>query len=128
VVGFSLNYQENSFNTEIVKNINKSPIVILSTISTLEDGKLIARGLVEKGLAACVNIVPKMVSIYSWEGKIDEESEHLIIIKSLKINELDIYKEIKTHHPYELPEIISITPSQCDLKYLEWIESVVSGI
>jgi periplasmic divalent cation tolerance protein len=110
-----------------MKTIKKSPIVVLSTVSTLKDGMSIARSLVENGLAACVNIMPKMVSIYSWEGKINEDSEYLIVIKSLNINELDLYNEIKILHPYKVPEIITITPSRCDSKYLEWIESVVSG-
>jgi periplasmic divalent cation tolerance protein len=107
--------------------MQNDPLIILTTVPRRKIADALADMLVNRNLAACVNILPKGVSYYKWEGKLQREEEYNILIKTIKYNELDIYNEIKMHHPYKVPEIISITPSHCDSKYLEWIESVVSG-
>lgn len=104
-----------------------TPIIILSTVPKREITETLANILVKRELAACVNILPKGVSIFKWEGKLQQEEEHNIVIKTLKNRELEIYNFIKENHPYKVPEIITITPSNCDSKYFEWIKSVVSG-
>ncbi len=100
-------------------------IVVLSTVSNKEEAKKIAKVLVEVKLAACVNIVDKVESIYEWQGKIQEDSEVLMIIKTK--NELfeSVMKKIKELHSYEVPEIVALDIKQGSYDYLKWIDEVV---
>ncbi|XP_067825595.1 protein CutA homolog [Heptranchias perlo] len=88
-------------------------------------GKVIARTIMEKKLAACVNILPKMFSMYYWDSEITETSEALLVIKtrSSKIHELTEF--IRLVHPFEIPEVISLPVDQGNPLYLKWIEEAV---
>lgn len=86
----------------------------------------IACHLVNNQLAACINIVPGITSIYEWQGKIEATQEHLLIIKSTAVKYASIESEIKQLHPYELPEVIAV-PIDCGLpEYLQWIDTCLS--
>ncbi|RXN32553.1 hypothetical protein ROHU_036104 [Labeo rohita] len=87
--------------------------------------KELARGIVEKKLAACVNIVPQITSVYEWQGKIEEDSEVLLMIKtrSSKIPALAEY--VRSNHPYEVAEVISLPIDQGNPPYLKWIGDIV---
>ena len=94
--------------------------VTLCTVPDKASGEKIARALVEERLAACVNLVPGLSSVYRWEGKIQQEAECLLIIKSAVEFE-KLRARIKALHPYELPEIISVPIGQGDHAYLQWL-------
>lgn len=98
-------------------------IVILITAPSLEIGKQIARRLVEQNLAACVNIISPVRSIYRWEGQIHEDEETLLIVKSRAELFVDhVIPAVKAIHPYQVPEIIAL-PIQSGLDaYLEWLQ------
>ena len=100
-------------------------ILILSTVPSTEEGEKIASKLVENKLAACVNILPKMKSIYRWENKINKEEEFLLIIKTAEYLELDVYDFIRNNHSYEVPEIITLSIKNIDKKYSEWLNSSI---
>lgn len=97
--------------------------IILNTYPDQEQAKQMANTLVDEGLAACVNIVPGLTSIYKWQGKRESGTEVLLIIKTRREHYEQIESRIKSMHPYELPEIISV-PIENGLKaYLDWIDN-----
>lgn len=97
-------------------------IVIYCTVPNKKEGKEIAKALVEKKLAACVNIVEKMESVFSWDGEICEEHEALMIIKTRKELFERIRIRIQDMHSYNVPEIIAMPIVEADETYLKWIE------
>ena len=100
-----------------------SEIIILSTTDTPELARQIATALVESGEAACVNIIPSIRSIYRWEGKVQDESECLLSIKSKSENFESVRARIRQLHTYQIPEVIAIPIIAGDPDYLAWLRS-----
>ena len=100
-------------------------VVIFVTAASSGEGKKIARHLVETKLAACVNILPPMESVYRWEGKIAEEREFLLIIKSTGELFPEIKAEISKIHSYHTPEIICLPVIEGSRNYLQWVSDSV---
>ena len=98
-------------------------ILVLSTIDDEKRAKEISKMVVKSKLAACVNIVPNITSIYSWQNKIVEDSEYLMIMKTKSGLFLDLKDFIVKHHPYEVPEVVSLDIDQGLDKYLNWIDN-----
>ena len=95
--------------------------VIYTTIDNVQGARKIANTLVEEQLVACVNIIPKIESIYRWKGKIETDNEFVLIAKTTDKNVKKTIRRIKTLHTYELPDII-VLPIIGGLKeYLEYI-------
>ena len=99
---------------------------VLTNCSNSEEARAIAKSLVENKLAACVNIIPKITSIYSWKDEIVEDEEYLLFIKTRKNHFRLVKKEIRRLHSYELPEIIMLQIKKGSKEYLEWIKSETS--
>ncbi len=97
--------------------------IILCTCPDKDTAEKIAHLLVNDKLAACVNILPGITSIYLWHEQIELTQEHLLLIKSNKGCYQAIEKTIKKHHPYELPEIIAVPIENGSPEYLHWIDS-----
>lgn len=91
------------------------------TVPDIETGKKIAHYLVGRKFAACVNIVPSLTSIYRWEGEIYEEHELLLIIKTKRRNMDEVITQIKSLHPYKVPEIIFTDIIKGYKPYLDWV-------
>ena len=98
-----------------------SEILVISSFPDRERARQIGTILIEKQLAACVNVLPSVESIYRWEGKIESAEEVLAFIKSTKSRYADLEAEIRALHPYEIPEIIAFDISHGLPEYLEWI-------
>ena len=101
-------------------------IIILSTVPDIKEGETLASILVEGNFAACVNIIPKITSIYQWNDKVHRDSEVLLLIKTNNINESQVYNIIKDKHSYDTPEIITLDLKNIDKKYAKWLNSTVN--
>jgi periplasmic divalent cation tolerance protein len=108
-----------------VGGIVTDKVVIFVTAASRREGKKIARHLVETKLAACVNISQPMESIYRWEGKIADEREFLLIIKSTRELFPEIKAAISKIHSYRTPEIISLPIIDGSRNYLQWLSDSV---
>jgi len=96
-------------------------LIVLTTTPNADEAASLARGIVEAKLAACVQILPKMTSVYFWEGKVQSEPEHLLLIKTLeeKFDELSDF--IRKNHSYDVPEIVALRAEDVSAGYLEWM-------
>jgi periplasmic divalent cation tolerance protein len=100
-------------------------IVVITTVGTEEQAYLIAREIVARRQAACVNILPGMRSIYRWKGKICKDGELLLIAKTMESEFEGIAATIRELHSYELPEILSFAAARGEPGFLDWIVSSV---
>jgi periplasmic divalent cation tolerance protein len=100
-------------------------IIILVTAKNKQEAKKIAGGLIKAKLAACVNILDKIDSIFFWAGKVDRARESLLLIKSKKEQLPKIIKLVKSLHSYEVPEIIAVPIIAGDKPYLRWIDAAI---
>lgn len=99
--------------------------MILTTVGEEEQAILIAREIVARRHAACVNIVPGVRSVYRWQGKICTDGEYLLVIKTLEEEYPEVAATIQELHSYELPEILSFPVRQGDPDFLDWIAASV---
>ena len=90
-----------------------------------EDARRLARSLVENHLAACVNLVPGVQSIYQWQGAIHEDNEIILIIKTRRESVPQIIDFVKQNHPYDVPELIELPILNGNPDYLKWIDGIV---
>jgi len=98
-------------------------ILVLTTVANTEEAETLARKIVEAKLAACVQVLPPMKSIYFWEDRVQTDSEHLLLIKTLheKYDELETF--IKANHSYDVPEIVALAAEQVSESYAGWLKS-----
>jgi periplasmic divalent cation tolerance protein len=99
--------------------------LVLSTAGSEEEARKIARHLVEQRLAACVNIVPRIESIYRWQEKVESSTEWLLLIKTTVDRFAGVRDAIRELHSYEVPECIAISIEDGNAAYLEWIDQSV---
>ncbi len=99
--------------------------LVLSTVANNEEARVIAGALVEKGLAACVNILGPIQSIYRWKGAVEDSQEYLLLIKTTSETFPQLRDELKRLHSYEVPECVAVDIGDGLPAYLDWIgESV----
>jgi periplasmic divalent cation tolerance protein len=96
-------------------------IVVLSTCASAEEAERIGRTLLEQHLAACVNVLPAMRSIYHWKGAIESAEECLLLIKTARPHFEAVSAALRTAHSYELPEVLAIPILDGSVDYLEWM-------
>ena len=98
-----------------------SILIVITTLPTLESAKLLANQLIDKHLAACVQIQGGVQSIYRWDGTLCNDTEVLLSAKTTATQWQLIEAFIKTHHPYQLPEIIAFRPAEYSQVYGQWV-------
>jgi periplasmic divalent cation tolerance protein len=101
-------------------------IVVMMTAPDRDEARRLADMLVAKEMAACVQMIPGMQSVYRWEGKIEEQDEILLIAKTLASKFAELEKEVRAMHSYETPEIIALPVTAGSERYLEWLTVNVS--
>jgi periplasmic divalent cation tolerance protein len=101
-------------------------LVALSTVANASDAERISRALVEQGLAACVNVVPGVVSIYRWQGEVQKEQEFLLVIKTRAEALERLRAALVALHPYEVPELVAWPIAAGHEPYLRWIDDSVT--
>ena len=99
--------------------------IALTTVGTEEEANAIARTLVEERLAACVNVIPGVQSVYWWEGRVNIESELVLVIKTTASMIDALEARIAEIHPYDLPELVVVDPERVTPRYLQWIIDTV---
>ena len=103
--------------------MRSEPIVVFITAPNREEAARLAELLVGARLAACVQILPEMESVYRWEGKIERQSEFLMIAKSTRDKFDQLEREVRAIHSYETPEIVALPVSAISAPYLKWLEA-----
>ena len=102
------------------------PVIVLTTVGVDFDARALAHALVELRFAACVNIVPRVDSIYRWEGKVSEDGEQLLIIKTVEDRLAPLREELLRRHPYDVPEFVVIAIAETSDAYGAWLLESVS--
>jgi periplasmic divalent cation tolerance protein len=102
--------------------ILEKPLLIMTNVPDADVAQRIAQALVEQRLAACVNILPGVKSVYRWQGVVEESNEHTLLIKAARLRYAEVEAAIKALHPYQLPEVIAVPVAAGLPAYLAWIE------
>lgn len=110
-----------------IKDLDMNEILILNTTDTRDLAEKIASALVDSHEAACVNIIPGIRSVYRWQGKVCDEEECLLLIKSSAEKFEAVRATIRRLHSYNVPEIIAVPVTAGDPDYLAWLSSSVSS-
>lgn len=100
--------------------------IVLTTIGSETEGATIARTLVDERLAACVNILPAMTSVYRWKGSVELDREHLLVMKTTADRVPALEARLRQLHPYELPEFVVLSAADASEGYRDWVEQSVT--
>ena len=103
--------------------MDDDPIVVFMTAASGEEATRLAEMLVGANLAACVQILPEMESVYRWQGKIERQAEILILAKTTRTKFEELEREVRALHSYDTPEIIAVPVVAGSAPYLEWLSS-----
>ncbi|HEU4521298.1 MAG TPA: divalent-cation tolerance protein CutA [Thermoanaerobaculia bacterium] len=102
------------------------PVIVLTTVGAGFDAAALSRELVELHLAACVNIVEQIRSIYRWEGRVEDDSEQLLVIKTVEEQIGPLRDILFARHPYEVPEFVVVPIERIEGPYHDWLIAAVS--
>jgi periplasmic divalent cation tolerance protein len=103
-------------------------IVVFITAPTQEEARILADKLVETQLAACVQVLPEMESVYRWEGKVERQNEHLLIAKTTSERFAELDTAVRELHSYDTPEIVSFRLTAVSSEYLRWLQESVASV
>ncbi len=95
-------------------------VIVFCTVPGDGSADKIADSLVESKLAACVNIIPGLKSVFYWQGNVEKETEKLLLIKTLEQNTDKVFKHIEENHPYDVAERLSVVAAKVGDDYLKW--------
>mgnify|MGYP006304614163 CR=1 FL=1 len=102
-------------------------VLLLTTVPSPEVGERLAQALVDERLAACVNVLPPMVSIYRWQGQMHRDVEQQLVIKTSRARLAEAQARLTALHPYDLPECLVLSVDGGDPAYLAWVAGETEG-
>ena len=102
-------------------------VIVLTTLPADADGEALARTLVGERLAACVNLLPAMTSIYRWEGQVEQDTERQVILKTSRERVVALWERLRELHPYEVPEFVVLPITDGSDAYLRWLGESTGG-
>jgi periplasmic divalent cation tolerance protein len=97
-------------------------IIVLTTTPNTEEAERLARKIVEARLAACVQVLPPVKSFYFWEGTVQADSEHLLLIKTADEKFVELESFIQSNHSYDVPEIVALSAEKVSEDYFDWLK------
>lgn len=103
-------------------------VIVLSTLPADADAAAFARMLVEDRLAACVNVLPAMESVFRWEGQVDRQTERQMLIKTSRARVPALWERVRALHPYDVPEFIVLPIVDGNAAYLNWLAESTSSM
>lgn len=113
----TLGYRRSSMSAD------RDVVIVYCTVPDSDTGQRIASHLVEYRLAACVNVIAGVMSVYRWQGQVESTAEALLMIKARAADYTRIETAIRSQHPYELPEIIAVSVTAGLAQYLDWVHT-----
>lgn len=102
-------------------------LIVFTTCPNIQEAESLAERIVDLRLAACVQIMPEMTSFYIWEGKLQREPEHLLLIKTLPEKWDELQNLIVEYHSYSVPEIVAIDADRISKPYLKWMQEILEA-
>ena len=102
-------------------------LVVMTTTPDKAEAEKLAGSIIEEKLAACVQILPTITSVYFWEGKVQTAPEHLLLIKTLEEKFDELNEFIRANHSYDVPEIVAIDADKVSDSYLRWLKNYVGN-
>jgi periplasmic divalent cation tolerance protein len=96
--------------------------IVLTTIAA-GSAETLASKLVEERVAACVNVVPRVVSVYRWKGRVERADEAMLVVKTSDARLARLVRRIEELHPYDVPEIVALDPSRVNAAYRAWVDA-----
>ena len=118
--------QDRDRSSDPSRSPDRSPVIVLTTLGAAADATAFARVLVNDRLAACVNVLPAMTSLYRWKGALEEDREQQLVIKTTSDRVAAIEARFQELHPYELPEFIVLS-ARASASYLAWLGESVAA-
>lgn len=100
-------------------------IIVFTTVSNQPAGEELAVKIVEERLAACVQVLPRMTSVYLWQGKLTKDGEHLLLIKTMPEKFDDLERFITQNHDYDVPEIVAVDAEKVAAPYAAWMKDLL---
>ena len=97
-------------------------VMAMTTVNTEREARELASRIVKERLADCVQIVPKIESVYFWDGKVHDDQEYLLLIKTLEARVGDLKAFLEKHHSYEVPEFLVVPVIEGSKEYLQWMK------
>ncbi len=105
--------------------MSNEPVVIMTTTNTEREAKALAESIVRDRIAACVQVLPKIHSVFEWEGNIHSDQEYLLLIKTFEKQTSKVRKKLEEEHSYEVPEFIVLPVIEASDDYANWMKKVI---
>ena len=100
-------------------------LILVCTCPDAATARRLAGGLLERKLAACVNILPEIRSMYRWQGELHDDSEALMVVKTVQSAYAEVEAWLLQHHPYDVPEVLAVQVQAGSAAYLEWVQNEI---